>query len=280
MGIILSADIGSSSTKIAALRSDGSLLSTRRVDARTSDALQQALAQYLAETHLTADDVQCIALTGVGMSYVSGRLFGRDVVRIDEFSADASGALALSGRERGVIATLGTGTAFLYADRDGTLRHLCGTGIGGGTLSGLCSALSGARQPQQIQALASEGDLSRVDLLIRDITCDPALSPDLTASNFGKLSEDTTPADLAAGAANLVLQAIGTMTVLACRCCDTDTVILIGSMTALEQVKPNFDTFERFYGLRYVIPEHAAFATAIGAGLCALRQLEGLAGRA
>ena len=33
----------------------------------------------------------------------------------------------------------------------------------------------------------------------------------MTAANFGDLAEDATPADLAAGVVNLVLQAIGTM---------------------------------------------------------------------
>ena len=33
----------------------------------------------------------------------------------------------------------------------------------------------------------------------------------------------------------------------------------------------NFRSFERLYGLRYIIPENATFATAIGAALCSLR---------
>ena len=113
-----------------------------------------------------------------------------------------------------------------------------------------------------------------MDLTISDIARDPAstLDPNMTAANFGDLSEDATPADLAAGAVNLVLQAIGTMTVLACQSCHTDTVIVTGSMTTLDQAEPNFSAFEKLYGIHYVIPENATFATAIGAGLCSLRQ--------
>jgi len=126
----------------------------------------------------------------------------------------------------------------------------------------------------QIKKLAAQGDLSHVDLTISDIARDPAstLDPNMTAANFGDLSEDATPADLAAGAVNLVLQAIGTMTVLACQSCHTDTVIVTGSMTTLDQAEPNFAAFEKLYGIHYVIPESATFATAIGAGLCSLRQ--------
>ena len=126
----------------------------------------------------------------------------------------------------------------------------------------------------QIKKLAAQGDLNQVDLTIRDITCNPAptLDPTLTAANFGNLAEDATPADLAAGAVNLVLQAIGTMTVLACQCCSSRTVVLTGSMTTLDQVQVNFENFEHLYGIHYIIPENATSATAIGAGLCSLRK--------
>lgn len=86
------------------------------------------------------------------------------------------------------------------------------------------------------------------------------------------LAEDATPADLAAGVVNLVLQAIGTMTVLACQCCDSKTVVLTGSMTTLPQAVTNFQLFEKLYGIHYIIPENATFATAIGAGLYSLQK--------
>jgi len=125
----------------------------------------------------------------------------------------------------------------------------------------------------QIKKLALEGDLTQVNLTIKDITRDPAptLDPTLTAANFGNLAEDATPADLALGVVNMVLEAIGTMTVLACKCCSTKTVILIGSVTTLDQARPNFEKFEELYGIHYIIPENATFATAIGAALYSLQ---------
>ena len=64
----------------------------------------------------------------------------------------------------------------------------------------------------------------------------------------------------------------GTMTVLACQCCDSKTVVLTGSMTTLPQAVTNFQLFEKLYGIHYIIPENASFATAIGAGLCSLQK--------
>ena len=273
MDVILGIDIGGSTTKIVGLQTDGSVISMLRVRAEDQvTSLYGALGNYLTSNGLTLQDVRRVVLTGVGASYVDEDIFSLPTCKVDEFSASGTGALALSGQDSGVVVTMGTGTAFLYAEKDGSVRHLCGSGIGGGTMGGLCHKLVGMERFGQIKKLALDGDLNQVDLTIRDITKNPSptLDPTLTAANFGKLAEDASQADLAAGVVNLVLQAIGTMTVLACQACSTNTVILTGSMTTLDQAQPNFETFERLYGIHYIIPPNATFATAIGAALCSL----------
>ena len=275
MKTILGIDIGGTTTKIVGLDHSGALLSTLRVQAEDPlTSLYGAFGSYLAKNGLALADIGRVVLTGVGASHVDGAIYGLPTCKVDEFSASGTGALAMSGQQRAVVATMGTGTAFLWAERGKGVRHLCGSGIGGGTLGGLCRKLVDMERFGQIKKLAEQGDLGKVDLTIRDITPDPAatLDPTLTAANFGNLAEDAAPADLAAGAVNLVLQAIGTMTVLACRCCGCETVVLTGSVTTLSQAKPNFEDFQRLYGIRYIIPERATFATAIGAGLYSLEQ--------
>ena len=274
MDVILGIDVGGSTTKIVGLRRDGSVISMLRVKAEDPvTSLYGALGNYLLSNQLTLQDVRRIVLTGVGGSYVDKNIFGVPTVKVDEFSASGTGALALSGQESGVVATMGTGTAFLWAEKGREMQHICGSGIGGGTLGGLCRRLVGMERFGQIKKLALEGDLTQVNLTIKDITRDPAptLDPTLTAANFGNLAEDATPADLALGVVNMVLEAIGTMTVLACKCCNTNTVILTGSVTTLDQARPNFEKFEELYGIHYIIPENATFATAIGAALYSLQ---------
>ena len=277
MDVILGIDIGGSSTKIVGLRPDGSVLSMLRVKAEDQvTSLYGALGNYLTTNQLSLKDVRRVVLTGVGASFTEGDIFGLPTCKVDEFSASAAGALALSGQDSAVVVTMGTGTAFLWAEKNGTVRHLCGTGVGGGTLGGLCKKLVGMERFGQIKKLAEQGDLNKVDLTMKDISLNPAdtLDPDLTAANFGNLAEDAAPADLAAGVINLVLQSIGIMTVLACQACQANTVVLTGAMTTLPQVVSNFQDFERFFGNRYIVPENATFATAIGAGLCSLRKRE------
>ena len=275
MSIILGIDIGGTTTKIVGLDRSGEVCSMLRVRAEDPvTSLYGALGSYLAGNHLSLPDVGRIVLTGVGASYVESNIYDLPTCKVDEFTASGVGALALSGQERAVVATMGTGTAFLWAEQGKAVRHLCGSGIGGGTLGGLCRKLVDMERFGQIKKLAEQGDLRHVDLTIGDIARNPAetLDPSLTAANFGNLAEDASAADLAAGAVNLVLQAIGTMTVLACQSCQAETVVLTGAMTKLSQVQENFENFERLYGIHYIIPERATFATAIGAGLCSLQE--------
>ena len=275
MSVILGIDIGGSTTKIVGLQEDGSLISMLRVKAEDQlTSLYGALGNYLLSNQLELQDIRQIVLTGVGASYIEKDIYGIPTLKVDEFSASCAGALALSGQESAIVATMGTGTAFLWADQAGAVRHLCGSGIGGGTLGGLCRKMVDMERFGQIKRLAEQGDLTKVNLTIGDIMRNPPPSLDLTltAANFGNLSEDASSADLAAGVVNMVLEAIGTMTVLASQCCDCKTVVLTGSMTTLSQAEANFQNFERLYGIHYIIPENATFATAIGAALCSLRE--------
>ena len=98
------------------------------------------------------------------------------------------------------------------------------------------------------------------------------LPPEATAANFAKLAEDATSADKMRGLVNLVLQAIGTMSVLACRTCGTNTVVLTGALTMLPPAHETFELFMQLYGVEYIIPENATFATAIGAALYSMRR--------
>ena len=93
-----------------------------------------------------------------------------------------------------------------------------------------------------------------------------------TAANFAKVADDATPSDKMLGIVNLVLQSIGTMSVLACKCCGTDTVVLTGALTMLPPARETFELFKQLYHVNFIIPENATFATAIGAALYSVRE--------
>ena len=270
MSIILGIDIGGSTTKIVGLNADRSVIAMHRVQAQDPiTSLYGALGNFLFSNNLELRDVGRIALTGVGASFVSGDIYGIPTEMIEEFAAVGTGGLELSGLERSVVVSMGTGTAFIWAEKGREVRHLCGSGVGGGALAGLCSKLCGTRKYNQIIKLAADGDVNRIDLTVGDITqgTHPSLPLDITAANFGNVSDDATASDFAAGAINMVLQSIGTTAVMACRACGCDTVVLTGFMSTLPQAAECFSLFTRLHGINFVIPENATFATSIGAAL-------------
>ena len=277
MSVILGIDIGGSTTKIVGLRRDGSTIAMHRVQAQDPiTSLYGALGNFLFTNSLALADVSRIVLTGVGASYVDGDIYGIPTEKVEEFTAVGVGGLALSGQEKAVVVSMGTGTAFIWAEKGKEVRHLCGSGVGGGTLAGLCSRLCGTRQYDQIVKLAQEGDINHIDLTVGDITRNshPSLPLDITAANFGNVSDSATAGDFAAGAINMVLQSIGTTAVMACRACGCETVVLTGFMSNLPQAEECFALFTRLHGIRFITPEHATFATSIGAALCSFRDGE------
>ena len=270
MSIILGIDIGGSTTKIVGLQSGGSVIAMHRVSAQDPiTSLYGAMGNFLFTNSLQLEDVSRIALTGVGASYVEGDIYGIATEKVEEFTAVGVGGLYLSGQERAVVVSMGTGTAFIWAEKGAPVRHLCGSGVGGGTLAGLCSRLCGASQYKQIVKLAGDGDVSRIDLTVGDLTRNshPSLPLDITAANFGSVADDATPADFAAGVVNMVLQSIGTTAVMACRACGCETVVLTGFMSSLPQARSCCDLFTRLHGVDFIIPDNATHATSIGAAL-------------
>lgn len=270
MSIILGIDIGGSTTKIVGLHTDGETIAMHRVQAQDPiTSLYGAMGNFLHTNRLRLEDVERIALTGVGASYIDDDIYGIPTEKVEEFTAVGAGGLALSGQERAVVVSMGTGTAFIWAERGKPVRHLCGSGVGGGSLAGLCSRLCGTRKYAQIVKLAGEGDVTKVDLTVGDLTRNshPSLPLDITAANFGNVSDDASAGDFAAGVVNMVLQSIGTTAVMSCRACGCETAVLTGFMSNLPQARECFDLFTRLHGVRFIIPESATYATSIGAAL-------------
>ena len=210
MGVILGIDIGGSSTKIVGLHENGTVIDMLRVKAEDPlTSLYGALGNFLATHSLKLTDIGHIALTGVGASYVDGDIYGVRTVKVEEFPSVGVGGLALSRKERAVVVSMGTGTSLLWAEKGGEIRHIIGSGIGGGTLSGLSELITGVHQYALIRKLCQDGDLSQIDLTIGDMSKGKVgtLPPEATAAHFAKLAEDATRADKLRGLVNLVLQA-------------------------------------------------------------------------
>lgn len=274
MSVIIGIDVGGSTTKIVGYRDDGKLISMQKVEA--ADPLTSAygaLGKFINENALSLAEVKQIILTGVGSSLFKKDIYGIPTRGVDEFKAIGLGGLALSGKKEGLIVSMGTGTAFVRADKDG-IRHIGGSGVGGGTVLGLCGQLCGVRSFDTVVELASKGRLAKVDLNIQDISTGeiPTLPPDTTASNFGKMEDGASAADMARGVLNMVFQTIGMMAVFSCKEHAVKDVVLTGTLTQVPCAKKVFADLQKMHQINFIIPKNAIYATATGAALSYLAE--------
>lgn len=271
MRIVIGIDIGGSTTKIVGI-SNNEILTPMMVKATDPIAsLFGAFGKFINRNSLSLSDIEKIAITGVGSSYIEKSIYGIETVKVQEFLANGYGGLYLSGLKSAIIVSMGTGTALVDATPDGII-HIGGTGIGGGTMLGLADKMLNVREIQYLIDMAKDGNLSNVDLTVADISKDelPTLPPFTTASNFGKLTDVTSKNDIALGIMNLVFQTIGTIAVFAARGENQKSIVLIGNLTTIPQCRAVFDSLEAIYNYRFIIPGHAEYGTAVGAALSLL----------
>ncbi|KAK4648928.1 uncharacterized protein QC761_114520 [Podospora bellae-mahoneyi] len=90
-----------------------------------------------------------------------------------------------------LLVNIGSGVSFLKVSGPREYERVGGTSLGGGTLWGLLSLLTGARTFDEMLDLASEGDNSNVDMLVGDIYGTDygkiGLKSTTIASSFGKV---------------------------------------------------------------------------------------------
>ena len=271
---VIGIDVGGSTTKIVGF--DYSSGERRLIDplfVRATDPITAtfgAFGRFLDENDLSLGDVERVMITGAGSSFITKPLYGLDCYKIEEFKAIGLGGLYLSGLERALIASLGTGTALVYAESDKEPQYLGGTGVGGGTLVGLSKRMLDMDTVTHIEELAKGGSLDKVDLRIGDIISGnniPGFTDTTTASNFGNVSDLATKEDIALGIINMVFETIGMISIFAARGCGIKDIILTGNLSSVAQAGPIFNTLNRMFDMNFSIPANSRFGTVIGAAL-------------
>lgn len=269
MGIIIGIDVGISTTKIVGVDANGVVISPLRIKATDPvTSLYGAFGKYLYDNQISLIDVERVMMTGVGSAYINSPIYGLPTDKAGEFIADGLGARYETDLERMIVVSMGTGTSLVKCDND-QIQHIGGIGIGGGTLQGLARVMLKTEDIQQVSELATHGDISNINLLIGDISAQPlpGLPVDATASLFGKAMSNAGREDIALGLIYMVLQSIGSGAILSSLGTNIKDFVLIGNLTLLPQCQMIFPAMERLYGVRFRIPKHSQFSTAIGAAL-------------
>lgn len=268
MKIAIGIDVGISTTKIVGIRA-GKVVSPLRIKATDPiTSLYGAFGKYLYDNKIELADVERVMLTGVGSAYIDKPVYGLPTEKAEEFLADGLGAQFESHLQRMIVVSMGTGTSLVACDGS-DIHHIGGIGIGGGTLSGLARLLLKTDDIKQISALALQGDISRINLLIGDISAHPlpGLPMDATASLFANAQANASREDIALGLICMVLQSIGSASVLSALNSDVRDFVMIGNLTLLPQCKYLFPAMEKLYDVHFIVPKYSEFCTAIGAAL-------------
>lgn len=278
--VVIGIDVGGTTTKIAGFREtetgEMTLIAPEFVQA--TDPLTSAygaLGKFTVQNDLALTDIDRILMTGAGSASIAKPIYGLQCQPVPEFSCIGMGGLYLSGLTEAIVVSMGTGTALIHAKKEADSAHvtyLGGTGVGGGTLVGLCRRLLGVDTVRHIEQLAEQGNLDNVDLRIKDISQSHlyhGINENLTAANFGKVSDLATPEDLALGVANMVAETVAMLSVFAARTYGLQDIVLTGNLTTLSPIRRVFETMSASgsFGVRFLIPECSQFGTVIGAAL-------------
>ncbi len=278
MSIVIGIDVGGSTTKIVGVSKGANneiqLLEPQFV--RAADPVTStygAFGKFTLENSIKLSDIKRIMMTGVGSSFITQSIYSLPCKTVSEFSCVGLGGLYLSGLDDAIVVSMGTGTALIHAKRNNNktdIEYLGGTGVGGGTLIGLCKKILGMDNIEHIEQLCEGGDLNKIDLRIKDISnraLFPGVNEELTASNFGNLSDIATKSDIALGIANMVAETILMVSIFAARQYNIKNIVLTGNLTTIKPIRELFVNLSHNFDVNFIIPKSAQFGTVIGAAL-------------
>jgi len=268
--IAVGIDIGGSTTKAVALKGK-EILGVSEMP--SSDPLATSiglLGKLIVMMGCSLKDVDVLAIAGGRSSQLPDSILGLRVVKVNEIVAAGTGGVVLTGLSEALVVSMGTGTALIEVRENGRrIRHIGGTGVGGGTLLGLARKMLGISSISILVEMAEKGDSRRVDLTVGDIVGDGIgiLSPEMTASNLGRVGDTSSPEDLAAGITNLVGEVVASVAFLAASKLQLeDRVILVGRVAKLPPVLKSIQRALSSFGVKPIVPKLPEYAVAVGAG--------------
>ncbi|MCS7103479.1 MAG: pantothenate kinase, partial [Candidatus Korarchaeum sp.] len=132
--------MGGTTTKGVLVSERGVLHKTLVVSSDPLAAAAGAVGKIVTDMGISIGDISSIAVSGGRIRSLPNRLFGLPLIEVDEIEAIGRGGAFLAKLDECVVVSAGTGTAIVEVRRRDSgyyVKHLGGTGVGGGTLLGL-----------------------------------------------------------------------------------------------------------------------------------------------
>lgn len=259
MKTYLSIDRGASFTDFIIITSDDEILYTRCIPSRNWNEIME---NYLKLKKTYSPDL--VFYTG-SPDNIPPEL-ETTIRKVSEIDAIAFGGAHVSGKEKCIVVSMGTGTAVVLFDK-GRSKHIGGTGIGGGTLMGLGKIMSGVTDPLLLNHLALEGKETELNLTLSEVGYRNVgfLGGDITVSNFGSLKsykkEDSIAAILC-----MIAEVVGVIASLAAQIYHLEKeIVVIGNLSRSNYIREKLQKVGKLYNTEFKFPGKPEYATAIGA---------------
>jgi len=187
---------------------------------------------------------------------------------IAEIDAIGFGGAALADCNECVVVSMGTGSAIVHFTKN-SVKHLGGSGVGGGTIRGLSALICGLDNPSEIEALALKGNAAELNLTISDLGYEQVsfLGAEMTASNFADIKSKKNE-DQAAAVLNLVGETVGIIASICARSVDCrNHIVMVGKVAENRFIRQVLNLVGKLYQTTFIFPENPGYATAYGAAL-------------
>jgi type II pantothenate kinase len=176
-----------------------------------------------------------------------------------------------------LIVNIGSGVSVLAVYGANNYRRISGTSLGGGTFLGLCCLLTGCNSFEEAIDLATGGDNTRVDKLVRDIYGGDyerfGLPGDLVASSFGQMNSKekratVTREDLARATLVTITNNIGSIARMCALNEKIERVVFVGNFLRVNPISMKLLAHAMDYWskgtLKALFLEHEGYFGAVG----------------
>jgi len=247
---IICFDLGTTSSKYI-IKKDFKIISYNSINQNIEN---------LIEEYLQNQSYDYILLTGSNASKYKS---DNKIIIINELESIANICKHLE-KESGLVISIGTGTAFVKYNQGG-FEHLIGTGIGGGTFTGLGKLLLNTNNPKELEELAKSGDLNKINTTIADISYNTEswFENEVTVSNFGKPTGNQT--DIAIGLHSLVIEPILSILVALTLKEKFENIIFTGAVSKNSIIRQIINKYAKLFKLDVIFLDNPEFGTCYGA---------------
>ncbi|XP_048243002.1 pantothenate kinase 3-like isoform X2 [Haliotis rufescens] len=176
-----------------------------------------------------------------------------------------------------LVVNIGSGVSILAVKSPSEYRRVSGTSLGGGTFLGLCCLLTNCETFEDAIQLASEGDATKVDKLVRDIYGGDYdkfnLKGETVASSFGQMMskdrrETASRADLAKATLVTITNNIGSIARMCAVTEKIERVVFVGNFLRVNTISMKLLAYAMDFwsrgSLKALFLEHEGYFGAMG----------------